>query len=347
MGKERVYLDFVKQIHRETTRRGKQMMFWGDIILNHPKLIRELPRDLIALNWGYEANHPFEKETGLFAESGIPFYVCPGTSTWMTLIGRHDNGFANLKAGAKTGLKNAAIGYLNTDWGDGGHPQPLAVSYLPYAMGAALSWCGESFHDSQLVPVLSRDIFHDSTQRTAKAAWELGFAHRKFDYYSPNVTPFGTVVTAPPPPLRELMCRDGLKYYARIPQKNIRAAMDEVEAQRAFLYRGQPTTHEGEMLALELDMAARMAVQSCKIMLWQQALTSGRTQAAARMAKQGIRELAELDHDFEGYWPLRNKGTTEKCSPFLKWRINDYKKRTVFYPPEVARVTQVKTYAAE
>ncbi|TAL04129.1 MAG: glycoside hydrolase, partial [Verrucomicrobia bacterium] len=128
-GKGRVYVDFLKQIHREAAQRGRGIMFWGDIILHHPELIKELPRDVIALNWGYEANHPFAKEAATFAKSKIPFYVCPGTSTWMTLIGRHDNAFANLRHGAAAGRKHGAVGYLNTDWGDGGHPQPLAVSW--------------------------------------------------------------------------------------------------------------------------------------------------------------------------------------------------------------------------
>src|SRR5437773_6538610 len=105
----------------------------------------------------------------------------------MTLIGRHDTGFANLKRAAREGRKHGALGYLNTDWGDGGHPQPLAVSYLPYLMGAAVSWCARSFNESLLVPVLSRDVFHDPTQRLARAALGLGLAHRKFKYYAPNL----------------------------------------------------------------------------------------------------------------------------------------------------------------
>ena len=108
--KGRVYLDFLKQIHREVTKRGRRMMFWGDIVLHHPELIKSLPKNVIALNWGYEANHPFEKEASTFAKSKIPFYVCPGTSTWMSLIGRHDNGFVNLALAAKAGLKHGAIG---------------------------------------------------------------------------------------------------------------------------------------------------------------------------------------------------------------------------------------------
>jgi len=336
-GKGRVYVDFLKKIHREVSARGRQMMFWGDIILHHPELIAELPKDLIALNWGYEANHPFEHEAGLFGGSGLPFYVCPGTSTWMTLIGRHDNGFANLRLAAEAGRKHGAIGYLNTDWGDGGHPQPLAVSHLPYAVGASLSWCAESFDENLLVPVLSREVFHDPSQRTARAALAMGFAHRRFGYFAPNVTPFGCVVAAPVPTTKEIPCRDGLKYYARIPEQNIRAALDELQAQRAVLYRGRPETEAGEILALELDLAARMAAESCRIMLWQQALAAGHGSRARQLARAGIRALREIDEDFRAYWNLRNKGTTETCSAFLRWRIEDYRRAKLHFPPAAAR----------
>jgi hypothetical protein len=339
-GSGRVYVDFLKKIHRELEARGRQVMFWGDIILSHPELIRELPREMIALNWGYEADHPFEREAGLFEKSKVPFYVCPGTSAWMSLIGRHDAGFANLRQAAVAGRKHGALGYLNTDWGDGGHPQPLAVSYMPYLLGAALSWCARSANEELLVPVLSRDVFHDPTQRMAKAALGLGLAHRKLKYSAPLGTPLGTAIAAPVPKTRELMCRDGLKYYARIPAKNICAAQDEVEAQRSVLNRARPLVRSGEVLALEFDLAARMAVQSCRIMLWQQAVVGGRHSQARRMATAGIRALQELDRDFRACWPLRNKGTTAKCSAFLRWRMGDYRSGTVYYPPELARITE-------
>lgn len=339
-GNGQVYVDFLKKIHREVEPRGRQVMFWGDIVLSHPKLIRELPKDIIALNWGYEPKHPFEREAGLFAKSKLPFYVCPGTSAWMSLIGRHDYGFANLRQAAKAGRKHGAVGYLNTDWGDGGHPQPLAVSYLPYLLGATLSWCAQSADEALLVPVLSRDIFHDPTQRMAQAALGLGLAHRKLNYDAGLGTPLGTAISAPVPQTRELMCRDGLKYYARIPAKNIRAAQDEVEKQRAVLYKSRPRTGAGEVLAVELDMAARMAVESCRIMLWQQAMVGGRISQARQMATAGIRALQELDRDFRAYWPLRNKGTTAKCSAFLRWRMTDYQRGTVYYRPEVARLLE-------
>lgn len=336
-GKGRVYLDFLKKIQHEAQTRGRRMMFWGDIVLHYPELIRKLPKELIALNWGYEANHPFERETSMFAAAKVPFYVCPGTSTWMTLIGRHDNALTNLRLGAEAGRKHGALGYLNTDWGDGGHPQPLAVSYLPYLTGAALSWCGSTFHEKLLVPVLSRDVFKDPTRNVARAALGMGMAHRKFNYYAPNVTPFGAVIAAPIPSSREIPCRDGLKYYARIPEQNIRTALEELGRQRATLDRGKPATPSGRMLRRELDLAARMAAESCCIMLWQQAKVAGKKFLAGRLARLGMDALIRLDQDFEAYWPLRNKGTTEKCSAFLQWRLEDYRKGRVHFMPHEAR----------
>jgi len=346
-GKGRVYLDFVTQVHREARECGRWMMMWGDILLNYPELIKELPGDVVLLNWGYEANHPFDKQAATFAKAGRTFYVCPGTSTWMSLLGRHENAFANLRAAAKAGCKHGAMGYLNCDWGDGGHPQPLAVSWPLYAAGAALSWCADSYDEKLLVPVLSRDIYHDPTQRIAKAALALGYAHRKFGYQETNITPFGAVIAAPEPHTRELFCRSGLKLYARIASSKVRGALAEVVKCRKRVSRAKPTTKAGRTLKLELDLAARMAEQSCHIMLWQQALATGDKSTARKLAHAGVAALRKLERDFNAYWPTRNKATPAKCSAFLKWRVNDYRRSKLHFPPEQARLVVKKTYAAE
>jgi hypothetical protein len=346
-GKGRVYLDFLKKIQREVSGRKKRMMFWGDIILKYPKLIRELAKlsrssrresaqfnqtgltsaataEIVALNWGYEADHPFEKEAAQFAKAKIPFYVCPGTSTWQTLIGNHDNALANLRAAAKAGKKFGAIGYLNTDWGDGGHPQPLAVSWPLFAAGAALSWNSKAFDDQNLIAVLSRDVFEDSTGKVADAAFKLGFVHQKLGVKALNETPLGTVIAAPKPEDRELFCRNGLKWFAKIPTKKILAVLKEIQKQRAVLLRAKPSSDSGKILAVELDLAARMAEQSCKFMLWQQAVAAGKKSVAKLLVQQGVRELQKLEKDFNAYWPARNKATTRHCSQFLRWRIQNY-----------------------
>ncbi len=133
------YLDFVLKVAELVRRKGKRPMFWGDIVLKHPELIAALPKDLIALDWGYEGNHPFEKECAAFAASGLEFYVCPGTSSWRSLAGRVENMRENLEAAALAGLKYKAKGYLVTDWGDGGHWQPLAASLPGLILGGTFA----------------------------------------------------------------------------------------------------------------------------------------------------------------------------------------------------------------
>jgi hypothetical protein len=241
------------------------------------------------------------------------------------MVGKHDNALANLAAAARAGKKFGAIGFLNTDWGDGGHPQPLAVSWPMFAAGAALAWNANGFDLGHLAPILSRDVFEDSTGNLAKAALGLGFAHLKLGVKAVNETPLGSVIAAPEPEARELFCRNGLKWHTKIPAKKIEATFQEIERMRKILHRARPQTEAGKLLEYELDLAARMAGESCKFMLWQQALTAEKATLAKQLARRGEKELKQLDKDFSAYWPLRNKATPEHCSPFLQWRIKAYR----------------------
>jgi len=185
----RVYLDFVLKIHRLARERGRTMQFWGDIILHHPELIPELPGDIVAMVWGYEATHPFAAQCAAFAQSGLTFHVCPGTSSWNALTGRTDNAIGNLRAAAEHGLAAAAAGYLITDWGDCGHWQPLAVSYLAYAFGAAVSWHGAGNGSLDVPAALDRHVFQDAAGVLGRAAFDLGNSYQKTGPCLENNTP--------------------------------------------------------------------------------------------------------------------------------------------------------------
>jgi hypothetical protein len=179
IGPGRVYLNFVKHIQKLVQSHGSTMQFWGDIIMQHPELIPELPPNVIAMEWGYEANHPFLAHGKKFAESGIPYYVVPGTSSWNSLMGRTDNALENLRNAAFNGFANGAKGFLVTDWGDGGHWQFIPVSFAPFAYGAALSWAMEANRDLPLAKALDAHVFQDTAGMMGQAALDLGNAHLK------------------------------------------------------------------------------------------------------------------------------------------------------------------------
>lgn len=189
-GVEQVYLEYLKSVHAMLARRGLRLQFWGDVILNRPELIRELPADAIALEWGYDADHPFAADTAQFAEAGLEFYVCPGTSSWNSIGGRTENALRNLASAAIHGSAAGATGMLITDWGDHGHWQPEPVSYLGLLAGAAFAWnvsaarswvpAPDAPFDAQArerwASLLGRLAFADASGALGRAAFDLGNA---------------------------------------------------------------------------------------------------------------------------------------------------------------------------
>jgi len=71
VGVGRVYLDFFLKIHRLCEKHGKRMNAWADILLKHPELLGQLPKDITLLNWEYEHNGPNIKRTKEIADAGI------------------------------------------------------------------------------------------------------------------------------------------------------------------------------------------------------------------------------------------------------------------------------------
>ncbi|HSV12755.1 MAG TPA: family 20 glycosylhydrolase [Tepidisphaeraceae bacterium] len=197
-GVTRVYLDFLGKVNELVQSHGRSMMFWGDIIVKKPELIAELPPGVIAMEWGYEADHPFDRDGESFASAGVPFYVCPGTSSWNSIAGRTDNAIANLRSAAEHGLKHGAIGYLITDWGDNGHLQYLPVSYLGFAAGAAFSWCLESNRDIDLIAALNAHAFVDPTAVLGRVACDLGNVYRVCPKNNVNGSALFRVLVPPP-----------------------------------------------------------------------------------------------------------------------------------------------------
>ncbi len=145
-GTGRLYVDFLKKLIRVVRSAGATPMFWGDIIGNHPELVRELPRDIVALDWDYS---PGLKDTKsrLFRQAGVPFYVCPGVRGWDRWLNELDAATSNIIAFAQRGRRDGATGFLNTDWGDRGHINCLGNSFHGLALGAAAAWNGNAKPD--------------------------------------------------------------------------------------------------------------------------------------------------------------------------------------------------------
>ena len=310
-GKGRVYLEFLLKIYQEVKRRGHTMQFWGDIVMAYPELVTELPRDVIALEWGYEANHPFDQHGARFADSGIPFYVCPGTSSWNSIAGRADNALANLRNAAQNGLKHGAVGYLITDWGDNGHWQPLPASYLGFACGAALAWAYQANQEQDMAQAVSSYAFGDSTGRTGKAAYDLGNAYSQMDLPMPNNSILFRLLQENP---AEIVARTGL---TEAKLQETLAYLDQVSARLPEL---QPHHPEAELVKRELGWAADMLKHACRRGIW--ALHQRDTDLRRQLAQETDSLLA----DFSEIWLARYRpGGLKESQAGLEKMRQDYR----------------------
>ncbi|MCX7813715.1 MAG: family 20 glycosylhydrolase [Pseudothermotoga sp.] len=196
-GKGRVYLNFLLSLYKIARKHGRTMMFWGDIIKNHPELVAELPKDIVALIWGYEEAHPYWEECALFAGSGVPFYVCPGTSSWNSFVGRIDNALKNIENAIQNGKKHGAIGFLLTDWGDNGHPQHLPISIVPIAHAASLGWNGSvELSPEKLLEQTDVHIFKSNVALSRKL-YVLGNLYKKVSVQIPNASMYFLTMMLP------------------------------------------------------------------------------------------------------------------------------------------------------
>ncbi len=302
IGKGRVYLDFLEKLNQEVIKNGKQTMFWGDIVLNHPELISEIPKEMIALVWSYDAGYPFDKNLKKFQAADLDFYVVPGTSSWRSEIGRNHNAFINLKEAAIAAKKYGAKGYLVTDWGDYGHFQPKSVSYPSLVLGANYAWNYTEKTLDNLEFLLNYYVFKDKTEYTAKALLTLGNAYLKADIPEGNANAFHLMIR------RFKWTMQGNYQTKHLNEKGLLAAEKEIDKGLALLEKANPTSKDGKIIQKEIKQAAELARFGAHLGL---ARLKAKDKSTAHIPKKEKEKLAtELKEIIEGHkkiWTIRNR----------------------------------------
>lgn len=306
VGKYKVYLDFLLKISQNLIGRGYTVQFWGDIVQEAPEVIPLLPKELVALEWGYEETHPFDLECSRFQASGIPFYVCPGTSSWCTIGGRTKNAIGNLLNAAEAGLKHGATGYLITDWGDRGHWQTLPISYLGIAVGAALSWSLETNRNLDVVEALNRYAFEDRAGVMGKLAYDLGEVYRLPGLARHNGTQLFWILQYTDEQLAQAQRKssqhtspDAGGRLAYVDEASLKEALGLIDRILAPLAESRMAASDADLVKREFTLAARMMRLAC-----QRGLLAADT---ARFKAENTVEIAEMIEEYKQVWLSRNR----------------------------------------
>ena len=286
-GREEVYLEHLLRIVGPLAERGYEVQFWADVLRRDPGLVKRLPEGVVPVTWTYEApprrdgggdgqgvadvlaqvgidpdaHAGFGPNTAPLAEAGVPFWVAPGTSSWLSLVGRIDNARANMVDAAEVGLDRGAGGYLLTEWGDGGHMQPPSVGFGPIAFGGAVSWSLAANRDLDLADVLDRHVFADATGTLGRVLDTLGHAWRRTGRRGFNCSP---LVPALAPDLVQLVT-------GRPDVAKLVPLVEELDGALADIARSRPESADADLVRHELTTATRLARHGA----WRMLLTAG------------------------------------------------------------------------
>ncbi|MBQ7118808.1 MAG: family 20 glycosylhydrolase [Oscillospiraceae bacterium] len=146
-GKEKAWLTWMEKINSYVKEKyGKTVMYWADMIVKNRDIYKSLPKDAVALEWGYENQDmgAMGEHCALFRDIGCEFYVCPSCNTHMSLTGRSDVMLSHIRTSAQIGVRNGAKGLLLTEWGTGqgetGHPHFPVWELIPIALAGMYAW---------------------------------------------------------------------------------------------------------------------------------------------------------------------------------------------------------------
>ena len=307
IGTGKVYLEFILKIYRLCRKYKKRMNLWADIVLKYPQLLKDLPKDIVLLNWEYEQDGKNIYKTKDIAKSKIPFMVCPGTSGWLTHGSRLPNSMDNVTNFAAQGRKFGAEGLLNTDWGDNGHRNFLGASLHSFAHGAAHSWNGKAVNNVKFTNNFCAHFFGEPTGRLANIIRLLGSTYTTCGTNVPNknwlyfalVEP---VKNLPDSPI-DLMNEKGLR-------KIVEQFSDE------SIWPKVPKQAENfEKIAFEeLKLAAKMDCLSARRALAAKTLRirqAHHRRAGKKIKKKELqfinKQIQNIAKDFKKLWLIRNK----------------------------------------
>jgi hexosaminidase len=308
VGKGRVYLDFIKQLHQLCLKHGKRMNLWSDIVLNHPETIPEIPNDIVMLNWDYSPRGPRIPRTHEFADAGLAVVVCPGTSSCQSHGTRLRNAIDNVRVFAEEGRRNGAEGLLNTDWGDGGHRNPLGSSLHGFAHGAAHAWNGAAVDDATFTATFCRHVFGSATTGLPEAIRQVGASQETVGVNLYHLV--GTAID----PARNLT--DGIPIISPVAVNSqriedardagIRKTLTQLGRVRAVLDKQVAGNPIGQLLVEDLALAAELDVVGCLKLQVMQRYRSGKSvsSAAYRQLDDAIGEAAA---HLKRNWLQRNR----------------------------------------
>ncbi len=181
-GAAKVYIDFLIKIHNVLQPLHKRLLFWGDIAMKNPELVKLLPKDLIAVAWEY-GPHPegFDKWLRPYVDAGMETWVSPGINDWSRVYPNNYEGLLNIQGFVSDGQRLGSTGVLNTVWNTDEDDEGLFNNdWYGVLFGAAAGWQAGTSSIPQFENSYGQVFHGDMTGKINQAQMEMTAAQLAF-----------------------------------------------------------------------------------------------------------------------------------------------------------------------
>jgi hypothetical protein len=118
---------------------GKRPMMYGDVILDHPAILTQLPKEMVVVDWQYWAGERYPSAV-TFRDAGVPFIVSPAVYNFTGPFPNYVHTLINIRNFALEGFRNGALGLLTSNWNDNGGEALRTLNMYGYGWTGALAW---------------------------------------------------------------------------------------------------------------------------------------------------------------------------------------------------------------
>jgi hypothetical protein len=152
---------------------GKRVMAWGDIMVKYPDIVAQLPPDIIAVPWYYDAAPDPEYKRWLvpLVAKGVPHVVASGVNNWGEVLPDFNSAFENIDTFLAAGRKSKALGLMNTLWTDS-QQNLLRQCWPGIAYGAIAPWQSAPVDRAQFFSEYARLMYGSAIAPDVATAFE-------------------------------------------------------------------------------------------------------------------------------------------------------------------------------
>ncbi len=251
LGVARIYADHIKRLDTTILEIGKRTLIWGDIILDYPEVVDQLPKYILTGAWNYDARESFADFIDPLKNAGFDFTVSPGILNSNRLFPDYQMTFTNIRNFINEGYSKGTQGVILTVWDDGG-PHFFNHDWYGVAYNAEQCWKPNKDDTAPFDRRFSQAFYGDHQNAVPQAIWELNKLTHLGPTFEMNELVFGKIMI----PEKGKSASYYLEEWDQVRQVAEEAAR--------LLSEGSPTRHVDDWQSLEFVSRQYMFLADCR-----------------------------------------------------------------------------------